>query len=70
MEGLGRIILLLAWLGVIAGAAVGGTFVVFALTGAESAPQEAAGAAIGIAIAVIPYVIARAMSGIGTVISS
>ncbi|WP_338805135.1 hypothetical protein WDV76_08925 [Xenorhabdus griffiniae] len=33
-----------------------------ALTMAESAPQEAAGAAIAVACAVVPYCIARAVS--------
>ncbi|WP_340619342.1 hypothetical protein [Xenorhabdus siamensis] len=51
------------WLAVIicsvAGAMIG---LIPALTVAESAPQEAAGAAVAVACAVVPYCIARAVS--------
>ncbi len=43
------------------GSIIGGGFLFFgALNPASGAPQEAAGAAIGIAFAVLPYVFARA----------
>jgi hypothetical protein len=41
----------------------GGVFGFLAVTGAEGAPQQAAGAAIACAMAVVPYVIARAAEG-------
>ncbi|MBE8596869.1 hypothetical protein [Xenorhabdus sp. BG5] len=51
------------WLLVIFGSVLGLTMgLIPALTMAESAPQEAAGAAIAVACAVVPYCIARAVS--------
>lgn len=52
----------LLWVLTILGSLFGGLFVFFALTLSNGAPQEAAGAAIGIAFAVIPYCLARAVS--------
>jgi hypothetical protein len=47
---------------------LGGLFSAFALTvtlaSANGAPQEAAGAAVSCAIAIIPYVLARASEGL------
>ena len=43
--------------------AAGGVFLV-TLSSAKSAPQEAAGMAIAVALAVIPYVFARSLEGI------
>ncbi|MCW5648369.1 MAG: hypothetical protein KIS62_01350 [Ramlibacter sp.] len=39
--------------------AIGGLVLIFGSVGAKSSPQEAAAAAIGIGLAVIPYVFAR-----------
>lgn len=39
--------------------AIGGLVMFFGLAGAKSAPQEAAAAAMGIGLAVVPYVFAR-----------
>ncbi|MEX1213311.1 MAG: hypothetical protein WEA36_10740 [Balneolaceae bacterium] len=55
----------LMWLGVIIGSIFGITFFYDSLMMAESAPQQAAGAAIAVASAVIPYCIARAIDEIG-----
>jgi hypothetical protein len=41
-----------------------GMFVLLGIAGAESAPQEAAVAAIAAALAVVPYCLARALSEI------
>ncbi len=43
------------------GSVLGALFLVFALTIANGAPQEASAAAIAIAFAVIPYCMARAV---------
>lgn len=43
------------------GAFIGGMILLFAVPFASGAPQEAAGAAIAIACAVIPYCMARAV---------
>lgn len=40
-------------------ACLGGLMLLLSFAGAKSAPQEAAGAAIAIALAVIPYVVLR-----------
>lgn len=45
----------------IAGAALGGVELVNTMLYAESAPQRAAGAALGVAYAVVPYCLARAV---------
>jgi drug/metabolite transporter (DMT)-like permease len=49
------------WLAPILGALVGAVFLVSALFGTQSAPQQAAGAALAAACCVIPYVFARAV---------
>jgi hypothetical protein len=52
----------LCWLATIGGAMVGTLIIVAVLASGSSAIQEATGAALGIACAVIPYCIARAVS--------
>lgn len=42
------------------GAVLGGLVLVLSVVGSSGAPQQAAGAAIAVALAVIPYVLARA----------
>lgn len=49
------------YLFVLAGASIGGLQLYLTFTAAESAPQEAAGAAMAVACAVIPYVFVRAL---------
>ena len=46
----------------IVGSILGAFAIAIGITGATGAPQEAAAAAIGIALAVIPYCLARAVS--------
>ncbi|ONG55729.1 hypothetical protein BKE38_08665 [Pseudoroseomonas deserti] len=48
----------------IIGALIGGFWLLMAIFGAKSAPQEAAAAAIAAACAIIPYVFARAVQEI------
>lgn len=50
------------WLLPIFGALVGGVIVVLTVLGASSAPQEAAGYAMAMAFAVVPYVLVRAIA--------
>ena len=50
------------WWLVIVGAVVGALMLIF--TSTSSAPQEAAGAAIAVALVVIPYCLTRAVEGI------
>lgn len=47
------------------GAIIGGLILLFTLAGAKGAPQEAAGAAIALAVAVIPYVFCRSIQLMG-----
>jgi hypothetical protein len=54
----------LLWILVALAALAGGAIVFVGVSAARGAPQEAAAAAIGIALAVIPYVFARAIGGI------
>lgn len=57
----------LLWALVILGVLAGG-FVLFAtLTIAKGAPQEAAGAAVAVALAVLPYCLARAADGLAAI---
>jgi len=49
------------WLLPIFGALIGGLLVVLTAVGAKSAPQEAAGYAMALAFAVVPYVLARSV---------
>ena len=51
----------ISWLLAFLGALVGGVILLGSLS-ASSAPQQGAGAAVAVACAVIPYVIARAFS--------
>jgi hypothetical protein len=51
----------LLWVLTILGSLIGGGFLVAALDGDNSAPQQAAGAGIAIAFGVLPYVCARAV---------
>lgn len=50
------------WILTIIGSLLGGLMALIGLFAANSAPQEAAAAAMGIAFAVIPYCLARAAS--------
>jgi len=52
------------WIIVIIGSILGGVAALIGVIGAKSAPQEASAAAIGLAFAVIPYCLARAVSEI------
>lgn len=47
------------------GSVLGSLIVIFGVTNATGAPQEAAAAAIGLSFAVIPYCLARAASELG-----
>lgn len=47
------------------GSILGGLVVLLGVAGAQGAPQEAAAAAIGLSLAVIPYCLARAASEMG-----
>ena len=53
------------WILVIIGSILGGLIAFIGVTAAKGAPQEAAAAAMGIAFAVIPYCLARAVSEMG-----
>lgn len=53
------------WVLVLIAAILGFLFFLFAFLAAESAIQEAAAAAVGVAIAVIPYIMARAIQELG-----
>ena len=53
----------IAWILVIIGTLLGGFSVVMAIF-AEAAPAQAAGAALGVGLAVVPYCFARALEGI------
>jgi hypothetical protein len=53
------------WALTVLSAVLGGVVVTFGVFAASGAPQEAAAAAIGVALAVIPYCLARAVSEIG-----
>jgi sugar phosphate permease len=50
------------WVLTIIGSVIGGLLILFTLLSAKGAPQEAAGAAVGLSFAIIPYCIARALS--------
>lgn len=54
------------WTLTVLGCVVGGFVALVGVGGATGAPQEAAAAAIGVACAVIPYCLARAVSEIST----
>lgn len=54
----------LLWIFVLLGAVLGGMTTLSAVT-ADSAPKQAAAAAIGVALAVIPYCFARACQFLG-----
>lgn len=43
------------------GSVIGGAVLILTLVGAQGAPQEAAGAAIAVALAVLPYVLCRSI---------
>lgn len=43
------------------GSVIGGLILLFTVGGAKGAPQEAAGAAIAMAVAVLPYVLCRSV---------
>ena len=49
------------WMCTIIGAVLGAIVLVLSFVSANGAPQEAAGAAIAVALAVIPYCLARAV---------
>ena len=48
----------------VVGSVIGGLLIFITLGSAKGAPQEAAGAAIGLSFAIIPYCLARAVSEI------
>jgi hypothetical protein len=52
------------WIITLVGAVLGGGNFLFTTLYAVSAPQQAAGAAIAVAAAVIPYCMARAVEGL------
>ncbi len=51
----------LFWILTIIGVAIGGYIAIFGIMNAKGAPQEAAAAAMGLAAAAIPYILARAV---------
>jgi len=51
----------LFWGVAMVGAFIGGCVLILSVLGANGAPQEAAGAAIAMALGVLPYVLARAV---------
>ena len=53
------------WILTIVGAVIGGLIAVLGVFAVSSAPQQAAAAAIGVALAAIPYCLARAVSEMG-----
>ncbi|MBM3273184.1 hypothetical protein FJY94_08100 [Candidatus Kaiserbacteria bacterium] len=53
------------WVVTAIGSALGALIAFFGMFAANGAPQEAAAAAMGIAFAVIPYCLARAVTEIG-----
>lgn len=54
-----------AWILVIIGSVLGTLTLLLTFAASESAPQEAAGAGLAIAMAAIPYCFARALSEMG-----
>lgn len=60
MQTLGRIVIGLTWLLTVAGALLGGAIVALGAVAGSGAPQQAAAAGVGLACAVIPYVLLRA----------
>lgn len=52
------------WILTILGTILGGAIALLGVMNAKGAPQEAAAAAVGVACAVIPYCLARAVSEI------
>lgn len=55
----------LVWLLPLLGAIVGAITIGLTMAGATSAPQEAAGYAAACAFAIVPYVFAKAVQGMG-----
>lgn len=55
-----KFISVILWCGVIIGSVIGGMDFYSAINNAESAPQQAAGAAMALCWAIIPYCVARA----------
>ena len=53
------------WVLTLIGAVFGGLTIVITLGASSSAPQEAAGFAMACALAIVPYVFARAAQGLG-----
>jgi predicted MFS family arabinose efflux permease len=60
----GSVLHALLWVGVLAGAALGACVLVLGLVSSAGAPQQAAAGAVAAALAVIPYVAARAFDEI------
>lgn len=52
------------WIVTLLGCAIGALFLVDALIGDKSAPQQAAEAAVAVAFAIIPYCFSRAVDGL------
>ena len=63
---MGRGINAVLWVGTLLGGAIGTLALGFALV-LDSAPQQAAAAALGTGAAVVPYVIARAFHALRTI---
>jgi hypothetical protein len=61
MSGPSETVVRLCWLGALIGALAGGFVGYVAIGAATGAPQEAAGAAMGCLIAMVPYVFARSI---------
>ena len=56
-----------AWIVALVGSALGALTFLLTMSGAESAPQEAAGAGMALALAAVPYCFARALGELTSV---
>lgn len=70
MKGIGNAILFLSLGGTILGAIGGGAFAVLSVLEASGAPQQAAGAAVGAVMAIVPYVVTRALWMMGEIFTA
>jgi drug/metabolite transporter (DMT)-like permease len=61
---MGRTVSIILWVGALLGVVVGTLFLVDTILTSQSAPQQGAGAAMAAAVAVLPYVAARAFDAI------
>ncbi len=62
MSLIGVVIETLLWIVTILGSILGVVILIGTLLSADGAPQQAAGAAVSVALAVIPYCVARAVT--------